>query len=100
MCRSRAVLVCLLVVTMNVSGQDSAPSPKAPSAKEKERALAALTEARSALFPLRRRSEARQLFARIAPLLAVAGDTPGAQELLNLLPASEREAIQPMLVGA
>jgi len=85
---------------MNVFAQDSTPPPKAPSAKEKERALAALTEARSVLFPLRRKNEARQLFARIAPLVAAAGDAAGAQDVVALLPANEREAIQPIIVSA
>src|SRR5207249_5354785 len=53
-----------------------------------------LTEARGAVFPQRRKDEARQLLARIAPLLAAAGDTAGAQDVLTLLPANERDAIQ------
>ena len=100
MCRSRAVLVCLLFTAINVFAQDSTPPPKAPSAKEKEQALTALTEARSVLFPLRRKNEARQLFARIAPLVAAAGDAAGAQDVVALLPANEREAIQPIIVSA
>jgi hypothetical protein len=100
MSRSRTVLVCLLVSAMNVFAQDSTAPPKAPSAKEKEQALAALTEARSVIFPLRRKREARQLFARIAPLVAAAGDAAVAQEILTLLPANEREEIQPQIVAA
>jgi hypothetical protein len=101
MCRRpRVVLVSLLVATMNVSGQDSVPPPRSSSPKEKTQALAALTEARGALYPLRRRDEARQLLARIAPLLAVAGDTAGAQDVLTLLPANERDTIQPEIVAA
>jgi len=101
MCRRpRVVLFSLLVATMNVSAQDSAPPPRSPSAKEKAQALASLTEARGALFPARRKDEARQLLARIAPLLAVAGDTTGAQEVLTLLPANERDTIQPEIVAA
>lgn len=100
MCRSRVVLVCFLVVTMDVFAQDSTPPPKPPSAKEKEQALAALTEARTVLFPLRRKNEARQLFARIAPLVAAAGDSAGAQDVVTLLPANEREAIEPIIVAA
>ena len=101
MCRRpRVVLFSLLVATMNVSAQDSVPPPCSPSPKEKAQALASLTEARGALFPLRRKDEARQLLARIAPLLAVAGDTAGAQEVLTLLPANERDTIQPEIVAA
>lgn len=100
MCRPCVFLLSLLVVTMNVSAQDTAPPPRASSPKEKAQALAALAEARGALFPLRRTGEARQLFARIAPLLAAAGDTPGAQDILTLLPASQRDAIQPEIVAA
>ena len=98
--RARTVLFCLLIATMNVSAQDSTPLPRAPSAKEKEQALAALTVARSTLFPMRRRVEARQLLANIAPLLAAAGDTAGAQEVLMLLPANDRDAIQSQIVEA
>ena len=37
MCRRpRVVLISLLVATMNVSAQDSAPSPNPPTPKEKE----------------------------------------------------------------
>src|SRR5205807_728999 len=68
--------------------------------KEKEQALAALTEARRAVFPIRRKNEGRQLLARIAPLLAAAGDTAGAQEVLTLLPANLRDAIQAEIVAA
>lgn len=100
MCRSRAVLVCLLFLTMDVFAQDSTAPPKAPSAKEKEQALAALAEARSVIYPLRRRGEARQLLARIAPLLAAAGDTAGAQEVVTLLPANERDGMQFLIVVA
>jgi hypothetical protein len=101
MCRRpRIVLFSLLVVTMNVSAQDSAPPPRTPSPKEKAQALASLTEARGALFPLRRKDEARLLLARIAPLLAAAGNTAAAQEVLALLPANEREAIQLEIVAA
>ena len=99
MSRSRVVLVSLLIFTMNASAQDSAPPPHAPTPKEKTQALAALAEARGALFPLRRKAEARQLFARIAPLLAAAGDSAGAQEVLALLPSSQRDAIQLEIVG-
>jgi hypothetical protein len=101
MCRRpRVVLFSLLVVTMNVSAQDSAPPPRTPSPKEKAQALASLTEARGALFPLRRKDEARLLLARIAPLLAAAGNTAAAQEVLALLPANEREPIQLEIVAA
>jgi len=101
MCRRpRVVLFSLLVATMNASAQDSAPPPRSSSPKEKAQALAALTEARGAVFSLRRKGEARQLLARIAPLLAVAGDAAGAQEVLTLLPANERGAIQPEIVAA
>jgi tetratricopeptide (TPR) repeat protein len=101
MCRRpRVVLFSLLVTTMNVSAQDSAPPPRSSSPKEKAQALAALTEARGAVFPQRRKDEARQLLARIAPLLAAAGDAAGAQDVLTLLPASEREAIQLEIVAA
>ena len=101
MCRRpRVVLISLLVATMNVSAQDSAPSPNPPTPKEKEQALTALTEARRALFPVRRKTEARQVLVRIAPLLAAAGDTAGAQEVLTLLPANLRDAIQPAIVAA
>lgn len=101
MCRRpRVVLFYFLVATMNVSAQDSAPPPRTPSPKEKAQALSSLTEARGALFPLRRKDEARLLLARIAPLLAAAGDAAGAQEVLMLLPANERNAIQPEIVAA
>ena len=101
MCRRpRVVLFSLLVVTMNVSAQDSASPPRSSSPKEKAQALAALTEARGAVFPLRRKDDARQLLARIAPLLAVAGDTAGARDVLALLPANERDAIQLEMVAA
>jgi hypothetical protein len=85
---------------MNASAQDSAPLPRTPTLKEKTQALAALGEARGALFPLRRKVEARQLLARIAPLLAVAGDTAGARDVLSLLPANERDVIQLQIVTA
>jgi hypothetical protein len=85
---------------MNVSAQDSAPPPRSPSPKEKAQALGSLTEARGALFPLRRKDEARQLLARIAPLLAAAGDRAAAQEVLTLLPANQRDAIQAEIVAA
>ena len=100
MCRPRLVLVSLLVVTMNASAQDSAPPPRPSTPKEKAQALAALGEARGALYPLRHKVEARRLLARIAPLLAVAGDTAGAQEVLTLLPANQRDAIQLEIVSA
>jgi len=101
MCRRpRVVLFSFLVATMNVSAQDSASPPRTPSPKEKAQALASLTEARGALFPLRRKDDARLLLARIAPLLAAAGDTAAAQEVLMLLPANERNAIQPEIVAA
>jgi hypothetical protein len=72
---------------------------RSPSPREKAQALAVLTEARGAVFPVRRKDEARQLLARIAPLLAVAGDTAGAQEVLRLLPANDRDEIQPEIVA-
>src|SRR6267143_7252841 len=101
MCRRPPVfLISLLVATMNVSAQDSAPPLRSSSPKEKAQALAALTEARGAVFPQRRKDEARQLLARIAPLLAAAGDTAGAQDVLTLLPANERDAIQLEIVAA
>src|SRR6266480_355259 len=101
MCRRpRVVLISLLVATMNVSAQDSAPSPNPPTPKEKEQALSALTEGRRALFPVRRKTEARHVLVRIAPLLAAAGDSAGAQEVLTLLPANLRDAIQPAIVAA
>jgi hypothetical protein len=101
MCRRpRVVLISLLVATMNVSAQDSAPPPRSSSPKEKTQALAALTVARGAMFPERRKDEARRLLARIAPLLAAAGDTAGAQDVLTLLPANERDAIQLEIVAA
>ncbi len=101
MCRRPPVfLISLLVATMNVSAQDSAPPLRSSSPKEKAQALAALTEARGAVFPQRRKDEARQLLARIAPLLAAAGDTVGAQDVLTLLPANERDAIQLEIVDA
>jgi hypothetical protein len=43
---------------------------------------------------------ARQLLSRIAPLLAAAGDTAAAEDLLTLLPANERDAIQLEIVAA
>jgi len=98
--RPRVVLICLLVATMNVSGQDSAPPPRSSSPKEKAQALAALTEARGVLFPERRKDEARRLLARIAPLLAAAGDVAGAQDVLTLLPTNGRDAIQLEIVAA
>jgi hypothetical protein len=101
MCRRpRVFLISLLVATMNVSAQDSAPPLRSSSPMEKAQALAALTEARGAVFPQRRKDEARQLLARIAPLLAAAGDTAGAQDVLMLLPANERDAIQLEIVAA
>lgn len=101
MCRrTRVVLFSLLFATMNASAQDSAPPPRPSTPKEKEQALAALTEARRAVFPIRRKNEGGQLLARIAPLLAAAGDTAGAQEVLTLLPANLRDAIQPEIVAA
>jgi hypothetical protein len=96
----RVVLISLLVTTMNVSAQDSAPPPRSSSPKEKAQALAALTEARGVVFPQRRKGEARQLLARIAPLLAAAGDAAGAQDVLTLLPANVRDAIQLEIVSA
>jgi len=98
--RHRVVLISLVVTTMNVSAQDSAPPPRSSSPKEKAQALAALTEARGAVFPQRRKGEARQLLARIAPLLAAAGDAAGAQDVLTLLPANVRDAIQLEIVSA
>jgi len=100
MCRLHVVLFSLLVATMNLSAQDSTPPLHTPSAKEKEQALAALTAAGSILFPLKHKPEARQLIARIAPLLAAVGDIAGAQEVLMLLPAKDRDAIQPQIVAA
>lgn len=101
MCRRpRVVLISLLVVTMNVFAQDSAPPPRSSSPEEKAQAVAVLTEARGAVFPQRRKDEARRLLARIAPLLAAAGDTAGAQDVLMLLPANERDAIQLEIVAA
>ena len=101
MCRRpRVVLISLLVATMNVSAQDSTPPPRSSSPKEKAQAVAALTEARGAVFPQRRKDEARRLLARIAPLLAAAGDTAGAQDVLMWLPANERDAIQLEIVAA
>lgn len=100
MCRPRLVLVCLLVVTINASAQDSAPPPRVATAKEKAQALVALGEARGAVFPVRRKAEARRLLMRIAPLLAIAGDAGGAQEVLALLPKNERDAIQVEIVSA
>ena len=101
MCRRpRVVLISLLVVTMNVSAQDSAPPPRLVTPEEKAQAVAALTEARGAVFPQRRKDEARRLLARIAPLLAAAGDTAGAQDVLMLLPVNERDAIQLEIVAA
>lgn len=101
MCRRhRVVLITLLVAVMNVSAQDSAPPARSSSPKEKAQALAALTEARGAVFPLRRKDEMRQLLARIAPLLAAAGDADGAQDVLTLLPANGRDAIQLEIVSA
>lgn len=98
--RPRVVLISLLVAMMNVSAQDSAPPRRSSSPKEKAQALAALTEARGAVFPQSRKVEALQLLARIAPLLATAGDTAGAQDVLTLLPANERDAIQLEIVAA
>src|ERR1700676_1507340 len=101
MCRQpRVVLISLLVAMMNVSAQDSAPPPRSSSPKEKAQALAALTEARGALFPQRRKPEARQLLSRIAPLLAAAGDTAAAEDVLTLLPANERDEMQLEIVAA
>jgi hypothetical protein len=74
--RPRVFLISLLVATMNVSAQDSAPPLRSSSPKEKAQALAALTEARGARFPQRRKDEARQLLARIAPLLAAGAIQP------------------------
>lgn len=103
MCRCRTILFCLLVFGLlgiaNLHAQDTAAT-KEPSAQEKSQALTALTEARNAIYPLRRRDEARQLFARIATLLAVAGDTAGAQDVLALLPANAKDAVQQEIVGA
>lgn len=104
MCRCRTILLCLLVFSLlgagNLHARDTAAAPKEPSAQEKAQALTALTEARNALFPLRRGDEARQLFARIATLLAVAGDTAGAQEALTLLPANAKDAVRQQIVSA
>ena len=100
MSRSRVVLVSLIIFTINASAQDSGPTPRAPTPKEKTQALVALEEARGALFSLRRKGEARRLLARIAPLLTVAGDTAGAQEVLALLPPSQRETTQLEIVAA
>jgi hypothetical protein len=100
MCRGpRLLLVCLFVAAANLFAQDPGSAPASPSPKEKTQALAALTEARGVLFPLGRKGEARQLLARIAPLLAVAGDIAGAREVLALLPANERDAIQTQIVA-
>lgn len=104
MCRCRTILFCLLVFCLlgagNLHAQDTAAAPKEPSTQEKAQALTALTEARNALFPLRRGDEARQLFALIATLLAVAGDTAGAQEVLALLPANAKDAVQQEIIAA
>src|SRR2546430_17211912 len=95
MCRRhRVVLISLLVAMMNASAPAASPPARSSSPKEKAQALAALTEARGAVFPLRRKDEARQLLARIAPVLAAAGDAAGAQDVLTLLPANGRDAIQ------
>lgn len=104
MCRCRTILFCLLVFCLlgagNLHAQDTAAAPKEPSTQEKAQALTALTEARNAIFPSRRGDEARQLFARIATLLAVAGDTAGAQEALALLPANAKDAVRQQIVTA
>lgn len=104
MCRCRTILFCLLVFCLlgvgNVYAQDTAAAPKQPSSQEKAQALTALTEARNAIFPLRRRDDARQLFARVATLLAVAGDTGGAQDVLALLPANAKDTVQQAIVAA
>lgn len=104
MCRCRTILFCLLVFCLlgvaSLRAQDTAAAPKEPSAQEKAQALTALTEARNAIFPSRRGDEARQLFARIATLLAVAGDTAGAQEALTLLPANAKDAVRQQIVSA
>jgi hypothetical protein len=52
------------------------------------------------VFPQRRKDEARRLLARIAPLLAAAGDPAGAEDVLTLLPANERDAVQLEIVAA
>jgi hypothetical protein len=99
-CGLRAVLFLILVGTVNVSAQESATPPRPPSPKEKAQALAALTEARGVLFPLRRKNAARELLARLAPLLAEAGNSAGAQDVLTLLPASQRDTVQQQIVDA
>lgn len=103
MCRCRTIQFRLLAFCLlgaeNLHAQDTA-APKEPSSQERAQALTALTEARNAIFPLRRRDEARQLFARIATLLAVAGDTAGTQDVLALLPANAKETVQQEIVAA
>src|SRR5262249_8769950 len=63
-------------------------------------ALAALNEARAALYPLRRNSEAVPLLTRLAPLLAASGDVSGAQDVLSLLPAGDRDSLRRAIVAA
>lgn len=99
MCR-RLVLFFVFFAATNTFAQDSTTPPPAPSAQEKAQALTALAAARNALFPLRRKDEARQLVGRVATLLAIAGDTASAQEVLTLLPANQRDAIQQEIVAA
>src|SRR5262249_7553954 len=70
------------------------------SAKETEQALAALATARNVIFPVRRGPEAIQLLSRIAPMLAIAGDASGAHEVVALLPANQRDAVQIGIVTA
>src|SRR5207248_4102330 len=100
MCRRhRVVLISLLVAMMNASAQDSAPPARSSSPKEKAQALAALTEARGAVFPLRRKDEARQLLARICQVLAAAGGAGGEQDVLTLLIADGSDAIRLVIVS-
>ena len=98
--RPCVVLLSVLFLASPLPAQDSAAPPRKPSSEEKEQALAILAEARGVLFPLRHRPESIVLLGRIAPLLASAGDSAGARDLVAALPSNQRLAVELEIVGA
>lgn len=97
--RPSALLFVFFLVSTQASAQEPASPPK-PSDNEKQQAQAALNTARDALFPLRRKPETALLLTRIAPLLAATGDFAAAQDVVALLPANQRDGVQPEIIGA
>ena len=97
--RPRALLFAFFLVSTQASSQEPASPPK-PSDNEKQQAQAALNTARDALFPIRHSPEVTPLLTRIAPLLAVAGNSAGAQDVLALLPQGQRDGVQLDIIAA